>query len=85
MANQRLYMCMQAALHVISLYQLVCICVRSLVKSSLDLRSSFHFSFLLCSSPTIGDKYVYYSEYVSDTIVNTCIFRSMGTTGREDI
>ena len=38
----------------------VCIGVRSLVKSSLDLGSSFFL--LLC------DKYAHYSEYASDTI-----------------
>ena len=40
----------------------VCIGVRSLVKSSLDLQFFF---FFLCFSP---DKYGHYSEYASDTI-----------------
>ena len=44
----------------------VCIGVRSLVKSSLDLRSSFFFCCV--SLPQYGDKYAHYSEYASDTI-----------------
>ena len=56
-------MCMQAACNQsVS----VCIDVRSLVKSSLDLRSSHFFAVFL--SNNIGDKYAYYSEYASDTI-----------------
>ena len=44
----------------------VCIGVRSLVKSSLDLRPFFFFCCV--PLPQYGDKHAYYSEYASDSI-----------------
>ena len=57
-------MCMQAACNQsVSASMYIC-----QITCKIKSRFAVFFSFLLCFSPTIGDKYVYYSEYISDTI-----------------